>query len=561
VFIDFEGIDGSGKTTLSNAVAARLKKLGYRVAHAREGGKLQAPAARRIRELTRDAQLLELTPRAELFLNLARDAQQLEEVIRPALSRGEMCIADRYLYSQVALSAGGRGLPLDGVQRCTELASQGLWPDLVILVDVDPDLARLRKRLGKILDGKERDADSRKGLAGAGLAVRAREAFLSMARADPARWLVVQNDDQPLWALEQRIASAVLARLQGRQPEPSPAPRPPPPQVGCDGVEERFFAMLDGLEVREPRLCAFALSGVPGAAAHRYRLGLLERLPELVARGLRGLSDDASWELRAALAPRAPVEVAHSLAADPDPRAAKLREALFARAAEEVVWGLKGIDSGSAWSLRERAWEEGLREAVLAGLAGLDSRRAWEMRQAAVASGQVAWTARSLAGLASPAADALRAEVFAKDRLAALRSTAGADTPYARQIREALFERAAKVVLRCLTGIDAPYAWGLRERAAPMTKEALDSVDAMGCEAAWSLRERFVELWPATAISSLQSLPVTARARALVDRALASGGGRFPIVRNAYAFVAAARAVEPRTPAPARDRPAAATAA
>ena len=109
MFIDFEGIDGSGKTTLSNMLAARLKKLGYKVAHAREGGELQAPAARRIRELTRDAKLLELSSRSEFFLNLARDAQQLEEVVAPALSRGEVCITDRYLYSQLALSGGGRG--------------------------------------------------------------------------------------------------------------------------------------------------------------------------------------------------------------------------------------------------------------------------------------------------------------------------------------------------------------------------------------------------------------------------------------------------------------------
>ena len=82
------------------------------MAHAREGGELQAPTARRIRELTRDSRLLEMGARTEFFLNVARDAQQLEEVIAPALARGEVCISDRYLYSQLALSGGGRGLPL-----------------------------------------------------------------------------------------------------------------------------------------------------------------------------------------------------------------------------------------------------------------------------------------------------------------------------------------------------------------------------------------------------------------------------------------------------------------
>lgn len=217
VFIDFEGIDGSGKTTLSNLLAARLKRLGYKVAHAREGGELQSPTARRIRELTRDARLLEMGPRAEFFLNLARDAQQLEEVIAPALRRGEVCIADRYLYSQLALTGGGRGVKEEALWPACELASQGLWPDLVILVDVDPDLARLRKRLGKVQSGKSHDADSRKGLVGAGLAVRVREAFLAQARRDPARWLILENNDQPLRVLEQRLVDAVVARLEGRE--------------------------------------------------------------------------------------------------------------------------------------------------------------------------------------------------------------------------------------------------------------------------------------------------------------------------------------------------------
>ena len=103
------------------------------MAHAREGGELRSPIARRIRELTRDSTLLEMGPRTEFFLNLARDAQQLEEVIAPALARGEVCISDRYLYSQLALTGGGRGLPESLLGAPCELASQGIWPDLVIL--------------------------------------------------------------------------------------------------------------------------------------------------------------------------------------------------------------------------------------------------------------------------------------------------------------------------------------------------------------------------------------------------------------------------------------------
>src|SRR5690606_19591540 len=78
VFIDFEGIDGSGKTTLSNRLAERLRALGYPVVHAREKGELKSALARNVRELTRDARHLEMGARTEFFLNLARDAQQRE---------------------------------------------------------------------------------------------------------------------------------------------------------------------------------------------------------------------------------------------------------------------------------------------------------------------------------------------------------------------------------------------------------------------------------------------------------------------------------------------------
>ena len=143
-----EGIETcSSISRASTAAGRRLSRTcwqsgcgdaGYKVTHAREGGELRAPIARRLRELTRDLNCLEMSPRTEFLLNLARDAQQLEEVIKPALQKGQVCISDRYLYSQLALSGGGRGLPHAELEPALKLASQGIWPDLVILVDVDP---------------------------------------------------------------------------------------------------------------------------------------------------------------------------------------------------------------------------------------------------------------------------------------------------------------------------------------------------------------------------------------------------------------------------------------
>ncbi|AKJ05581.1 dTMP kinase [Archangium gephyra] len=543
MFIDFEGIDGSGKTTLSNLLAERLRRLGYRVAHAREGGELRSPIARRIRELTRDSKLLEMSPRTEFFLNLARDAQQLEEVIAPALARGEVCISDRYLYSQLALSGGGRGLPGPALEPACELASQGLWPDLVILVDVDPELARLRKRLGKSKGERVPDSDSRKGLAGAGLAVRMREAFLAQARKDPSRWLIIENNDQPLHVLEQRLVDAVVARLEGRelpaQRTTPPSPMPVQVPASVDEVEEHFFRVLDGLEVREPQLAVWLLGGIPGFPAHQRRLGYVERFPGLTVRSLTGLDDEPARALRELLAEVVPQEVAMSLGSNPSPQAMALRERLYAHAPADVLAGLKNNDSPEAWALREHALREGRLSEVLCGLAGVDDEPAWAAREQGVRRGLYADVARSLTGLDSARADALRESLLGHDRLAVLRSVTGLDTPFARQLRVALEDKALKLVLRSLTGLSTDDAFALRERGAPLTKEALDSLDGLEDPRAWRLREAFVSRWPATVVSSLEGLPLTERAEALMLRALELTSSRLPVLRNAYRLVAA----------------------
>ncbi|ATB27271.1 dTMP kinase [Melittangium boletus] len=545
MFIDFEGIDGSGKTTLSNLLAARLSRLGYKVAHAREGGELRSPIARRIRELTRDSTLLEMGPRTEFFLNLARDAQQLEEVIIPSLARGEVCISDRYLYSQLALTGGGRGLSPGSLAAPCELASQGVWPDLVILVDVEPELARLRKRLGKSQSGRAADSDSRKGLAGAGLAVRMRESFREMARKDPSRWIVIENNDVPLHVLEQQLVDAVVTRLQGRKSAPPPplAPRAaaPVPRT-LDEVEEHFLRALDEVETREPQLAVWLLGGLPGFAAHQRRLSSVERFPGLTVRSLIGLEDEPAWALRELLAEVVPRDVAASLGVSHAPQAMALRRRLCTEAPAEVLSGLKFNDSAEAWSLREWALREGHLSNVLCGLAGLEDDTAWGLRELGVSRGLYADVARGLAGLTSERADSLRQTLLGHARLAVLRSTDGLDTPFARRLRGALENKARKVVLRSLTGLDTAEAWALRERGAPLTKEALDSVDGMDDSRAWRLREAFVRRWPCTVVSSLRGLPLTERVETLVLHALELTGSRLPVLHKAYGLVATAHA-------------------
>src|SRR5688500_3609508 len=111
MFVVFEGIDGSGKTTISNQVGERLRAQGLTVEHVREGGTFSSTAAQAIRELGRDAKNLMLTPTAELLIYAARDIQSLEEMVLPALGRADVVLADRYLYSAHLLATAARGLP------------------------------------------------------------------------------------------------------------------------------------------------------------------------------------------------------------------------------------------------------------------------------------------------------------------------------------------------------------------------------------------------------------------------------------------------------------------
>src|SRR4051812_14674148 len=103
LFIAFEGIDGGGKTTLSNRVAAELRERGLTVEHAREGGWFASRVTQSIRDLCRDARNLALVPRAELLLYVAREIQLAEEVLMPALARNDVVISDRYLYTAEVL--------------------------------------------------------------------------------------------------------------------------------------------------------------------------------------------------------------------------------------------------------------------------------------------------------------------------------------------------------------------------------------------------------------------------------------------------------------------------
>lgn len=133
MFVSLEGVDGSGKSTQAGLLAA---ELGHETVQIREPG--GTAAAERIRELLADPEL-ELDPFAELLLFSAARADLTARVIRPALEAGRDVVADRFADSSVAYQGGARGLGTSHVLSLVDQAIDGLWPDLTILLRVDPE--------------------------------------------------------------------------------------------------------------------------------------------------------------------------------------------------------------------------------------------------------------------------------------------------------------------------------------------------------------------------------------------------------------------------------------
>jgi dTMP kinase len=146
LFITFEGMDGSGKTTQMHRLAARLRSMGRTVLETAEPG--GPPIAMKIRRILLDAANQELSPVTEILLYFASRAQNVDEWIAPALARGEIVLSDRFTDSSLVYQGGGRNLGPEAVAALERIACRGLKPDLTLLVDVDAEssLARARAR-------------------------------------------------------------------------------------------------------------------------------------------------------------------------------------------------------------------------------------------------------------------------------------------------------------------------------------------------------------------------------------------------------------------------------
>jgi dTMP kinase len=182
LFITFEGMDGSGKTTQLRRLAAHLRALGRTVLETAEPG--GTAIGRKIRQILLDAGNQELSPTAELLLYFASRAQNVDESILPALDRGEIVLADRFTDSTLAYQGCARGLGMDLVLDLDKIACRALRPDLTLLLDISPtaSLARARAR-----NSTEASDETRMDEQGLDFHRRVYEAYQALAAREPAR--------------------------------------------------------------------------------------------------------------------------------------------------------------------------------------------------------------------------------------------------------------------------------------------------------------------------------------------------------------------------------------
>lgn len=201
-FISFEGPDGAGKTTQVRLLADRLRAAGRAVLCTREPG--GTPLGEQLRTLILPAAETTNDPVAELLMLNAARAQLVAQVIRPALASGVTVLADRYADATLAYQGYGRGGDLDELRTIISIATRGVQPDRTILLDLptDTSLSRLTHR------GAENFFDSM----GPEFRRRVRDGFLTLARAEPERWVVVDGS-QSVEQVAQGIWSGIAALL------------------------------------------------------------------------------------------------------------------------------------------------------------------------------------------------------------------------------------------------------------------------------------------------------------------------------------------------------------
>jgi len=204
MFITLEGAEGSGKTTQTRLLVERLRREGYPALLLHEPGGTALGEQIRALLLQKDGPPIE--PVAEALLFTACRAQLVTTVIRPALERGELVVADRFADSTRAYQGAGRGLPATALESLIGIATGGLTPDLTILLQVSTECGLGRRARGDQAEWTRFEAEERE------FHERVCAAYEALARVEPERWCVV-DAEQSVEAVHTDLWKAVANRL------------------------------------------------------------------------------------------------------------------------------------------------------------------------------------------------------------------------------------------------------------------------------------------------------------------------------------------------------------
>lgn len=210
MFITIEGPDGGGKTTQIGLLYRALVTAGFGVLLTREPG--GTDIGDQIRQVLHDVQNQEMVATTEILLYSASRAQLVSQVIRPALSKGQIVLCDRYADSTMAYQGYGRGLDRTALEAITRFATGGLKPDLTLLLDLEPEIGLGRRKMG----GGEWNRMDQQAL---DFYRRTRGGYLALAAAEPERWVRIDASGtvEEVAAELQRVVEKAL-KQRGRLP-------------------------------------------------------------------------------------------------------------------------------------------------------------------------------------------------------------------------------------------------------------------------------------------------------------------------------------------------------
>ena len=203
MFITIEGPEGSGKTTAVDTAVKELEKMGYQIVRTREPG--GTPIAEQIRNVILDKANTAMDKRTEALLYAASRRQHLVEKVWPALKEGKIVVCDRYLDSSLAYQGGARGLGVDSILNINMFATEGTFPDLTLLFDIEPEIG-----LARIAANANREVN-RLDLEKLEFHKTVRNTFLELAKRYPERFIIIDASRS-----REEVADATLKAILSR---------------------------------------------------------------------------------------------------------------------------------------------------------------------------------------------------------------------------------------------------------------------------------------------------------------------------------------------------------